>query len=144
MSHRNCSSPPSPWWKWRVSWLGRDRRSAGGLPRASPGSSQRSGPVVVSMPYDTFRAITLSASSPLDTGAGEKKPILSHPSAFLCCGGFFYSCCKDLWSFPLLFSEQGSRTSLLHESCRISPELSISPLHYPSLLFFLFLCPLSS
>lgn len=43
-----------------------------------------------------------------------------------------------------LFSGQGGHTSLLHESCRISPELSVSPLHCPSLFFSLLLCPLSS
>lgn len=50
----------------------------GGLPGATPGSSQRSGPVVVSVTAGTFRAIIFSASSPLEAGAGEKKTILSH------------------------------------------------------------------
>lgn len=50
----------------------------GGLPKAIPGCRQRSGSVVVSMPDDTFRAIIFSASSSLDTVAGEKNKILSH------------------------------------------------------------------
>lgn len=44
----------------------------------------------------------------------------------------FFSSCKGLCSFSLLFfSQQGGHTSLQHVPCRISPELSVSSLHCP-------------
>lgn len=71
-----------------------------------------------------------------------KKPILSHPLlSFAREGGFNHA--GRVCAHFHLFSGQGGHTSLLHESCSISPELSISPLHCPSLFFFFFsvLCP---